>query len=63
MYKNIEAEIARNDLTRKEIAETLGLSISTVSLKLNGKASITLNEAIKFKKLLKTNMPLEELFN
>lgn len=63
MYKNIEAEIARNDLTRKEIAETLGLSISTVSLKLNGKASITLNEAIKLKKLLKTNMPLEELFN
>ena len=63
MYKNIEAEIARNDLTRKEIAETLGLSISTVSLNLNGKASITLNEAIKLKKLLKTNMPSEELFN
>ena len=62
MYKNIEAEIARNGLTRKQIAKKLGLSNSTESLKLNGKANITLGEAIEIKKILKTDMTLENLF-
>lgn len=62
MYPNVNAERARQRLTLEEFAKLLGLSRGTLSLKLNKKAPITLDEAKAIKKALKTDMSLEELF-
>lgn len=62
MFKNLEAELKRNNLRRKDLAEALKLNIGTISQKLNGKAPITLNEAKMIKELLNAEISLEELF-
>lgn len=56
-----------NGITQKDIAEKLNInSLGTVSLKLNGKSIITLDEAIGIKELLETKTKkkykLEDLF-
>lgn len=62
MYRNVKAEMVRQGLKLKDIAEALDKKISTVSLKLNGKYPLTFNEAKKIKAVLKSDMPLETLF-
>ncbi|MDU1115291.1 MAG: helix-turn-helix transcriptional regulator [Clostridium butyricum] len=62
MYNNLEAELKRKKILRKDLAEGLNLTISTVSQKLNGKANLTLPEALAIKKFLKVDIPLEKLF-
>lgn len=63
MYRNLEAELARRNITRTKLAQELGLTLGTLSLKLNGKSILILPEAIKIKKIIGVeNMPLEELF-
>ncbi|MEG1761441.1 MAG: helix-turn-helix transcriptional regulator [Hydrogenoanaerobacterium sp.] len=63
MFRNVDAELKRNGMTRGDLARALNLNPSTMSLKLNGKALITLDEAVKVKEILKVNMPVEELFS
>lgn len=63
MYNNLEAELKRKKVLRRDLAENLNLTISTVSLKLNGKAPITLEEALAIKHFLKVDIPLEKLFD
>lgn len=63
MYRNLEAEIARAGLTRTALAKEMGLSKTTLGLKLNGKARLTLGEAVKLKKLVNVDLPIEELFS
>ncbi|NOW85348.1 transcriptional regulator with XRE-family HTH domain [Clostridium beijerinckii] len=63
MYNNLEAELRRRKIKRKDLADKLNLTISTVSLKLNGKAPITLHEAKLIKQILNVDIPLEDLFN
>lgn len=46
-YPNIKAEMGRNNLTIKGLAETLGLSANSVSFKLHGKREFTLSEIEK----------------
>ena len=62
MYPNVKAEIARKGLTLDAIAKAIGISLTTLSQKLNGKYPITLNEAKKIKVVLGVNIPLEVLF-
>lgn len=62
MFRNVEAELKRKGMTQMDLAKALKLSPSTISLKLNGKAIITLSEAKKVKEMLKVDMPIEELF-
>lgn len=62
MYPNLNAEMARHNITRGELGESIGWAPSTTSLKLNGKTEISLNEAKEIKKIVKTELPLEELF-
>lgn len=62
MYPNLNAERARRNISLANLADGLGLTVPTVSLKLNGKYPITLNEAKKIKKILAVDMPLDELF-
>lgn len=62
MYPNVEAELARARMTKKKLSEKLGITPSTLSLKLLGKSDLSFQEAIEIKKLLKVNIPIEELF-
>lgn len=62
MYRNAKAEMVRAGLTLADLSENLGGTISTWSLKLNGKYPITLDEAKKFKRLVKADVPIEILF-
>jgi len=62
MYPNLRAEMARNKITNGELGEAIGWALSTTSLKLNGRAPITLDEAKKIKQVVKTDLPIEDLF-
>ena len=62
MYRNLEAELARNGITKTNVAAELGLTLGTLSLKLNGKSNLTLPEAIKIKTIIGGNLSLEYLF-
>ena len=62
MYRNAKAEMVRAGLTLSDLSKALGGTISTWSLKLNGRYPITLDEAKAFKKLVNSDLPLEELF-
>lgn len=62
MYRNARAELVRAGLFLADVSEALGGTVSTWSQKLNGKYPITVDEAKKFKKLVKSDLPLEVLF-
>lgn len=62
MYRNAKAEMVRAGLTLADLSENLGGTVSTWSLKLNGKYPITLDEAKRFKNLVKVDVPIEILF-
>ena len=67
-YPNLKAEIARSGLTYNEILERgkkdgrLDCTISTLSLKINGKAEFTLSESMALKDIIDTDLSLSELF-
>lgn len=63
MFKNIELEIFKSGLSKKKIAVKLGMTYNTFLLKLNGKAYFTLDEAMKLKMVLNSNLSIEELFD
>lgn len=67
MYKELNCLLRENGITHKDIAEKLNInSLGTISLKLNGKSIITLEEANGIKELLekktKKKYKLEDLF-
>lgn len=67
MYKELNNLLREYGITQKEIAEKLNInSLGTVSLKLNGKSIITLDEAKGIKELLeaktKKKYKIEDLF-
>lgn len=49
MFPNLEAEMARGKITQSSIALSLGITPTTFSFKLNGKAPISLKECVKIK--------------
>ena len=62
MYRNAKSAMVKVGLILEDLSANLGGTVSTWSLKLNGKAPITLNEAKAFKRLVNSNDSLEELF-
>jgi hypothetical protein len=67
MYSNLRAEIARKNLTLEKIVEKLkergiNITVSMLSLKLNGKYEIYLKEAKALKEIVETDLPLDILF-
>jgi transcriptional regulator with XRE-family HTH domain len=62
MYRNLEAELARKQISRKELAEKLGITATTLSFKLNGKSELSLAECVEIKRLLDTEEPIDYLF-
>ena len=62
MYPNLEAEFARRNLRRKDIAKMINCNPTTLSFKLSGKRAFTLPEAVRLKTILNINTPIEFLF-
>lgn len=62
MFPNLDAEMARKRITRASLAEKLHKTPTTLSLKLNGKAPITLSECMEIKEALETDCSIEYLF-
>lgn len=62
MYKNLNAELARASITRKELAEIIDIPYSTLLDKLSGRTQLTFGEARKIKKALNLTAPLDEIF-
>lgn len=62
MFRNLEAEMARAGMTKQRLAQEIGCTPSTLSLKLSGRAPVILFEAAKIKSAIGVTIPLEELF-
>lgn len=63
MFPNLFAEMARRDITRGALAEAVGVTPTTMGLKLKGEAPITLAEALQIKRAIDDNLGLEYLFS
>lgn len=63
MFRNIEIIIFQKGLSKREIAQKLGMTYNTLLLKLSGKATFTLDEALKLKEILESSLSIEELFD
>lgn len=62
MYRNVKAEMTRQDITLDILAIKLGVTIGTVCNWINGKYPIPFKKAVEIKKILGVDTPLEELF-
>ena len=62
MYRNAKAEMVRAGISLTQLAEAMDSYPSIWSEKLNEKRPITLAEAKKFKAIVKSDKPLEEIF-
>lgn len=67
MYPNFNAEYARKGLTLEKLSDEMEKrgckrTIPTLSQKLNGKFTLTLNEAKVLKEIVGTDLPLDILF-
>ncbi|MCR2045524.1 helix-turn-helix transcriptional regulator [Anaerosalibacter massiliensis] len=62
MYKNLEAEMVRRGITRKDLAKSLDVRYATIIDKLKGRYSFTLDEAFKIKNKYFPTLSFEYLF-
>lgn len=62
MYRNLEAEMAREGIKRKDLAEALGVRYATVIDKLKGRYSFTLDEAFIIRNKFFPHLNFEYLF-
>lgn len=62
MYPNLEAELGRRKMSKKDLATLTGMRYNTLCDKCSEKFSFTLNEAIIISDVLGNPMPIEELF-
>lgn len=63
MYKMLNVEMTKNNITLKQLSEIMNVSYETIRLKLKGDYPITLGEAKQIKEILKSDMSLEVLFS
>ena len=62
-FKNLRAEMARENVTIGDIAEFLGVRFATVSDKMNGRSPFKFSEATKIRKKFFPKCSLEYLFD
>lgn len=62
MFPNLDAEMARRKMTRMMLAEKIHKTPTTLSLKLNGKAPITLTECFEIKNAVAKDCTMDYLF-
>ena len=63
IYPNLNAELARRDIKRSELAKYLKISAPTLVRKMHGDTEFTLEEAFKIYDLLNVDFPIEDLFS
>lgn len=62
MFPNLDAEMARRKITRLSLADKIHKTPTTLSLKLNGKAPITLAECVEIKNAIDETLSVDYLF-
>ena len=62
MFPNLDAEMARKEFTRGMLAEKINKTATTLSLKLNGKAPLTLAECVEIKNAVSPESTVDYLF-
>ncbi len=62
MYKNLVAEMAKERITQKQIADTIGIHPNSVFNKLDGKTPFTIEQAFAIKKAFFPEQSLNYLF-
>lgn len=62
MYRNLEAELARKGIKRADIAKALGVTIGTVSEKLNSATKLKVIEATIIRDTFFPDLELDYLF-
>lgn len=60
--KNLEAEMVRVGISRKEIADLIGCSYRTIHSRFNGESQWLYGECVSIRDALFPNMPLDYLF-
>lgn len=61
-FHNLEIEMAVARKTQNELANILGITPTTLSLKLNGKSDLSLRECVSIKKALQSDKSVDFLF-
>lgn len=61
-YPILEAEIARRQVKKKDIAEAINIAPRSLSIKLMGKSDFTLTEAFVIRERFFEDMTVEKLF-
>ncbi len=62
MYPQVDIELVKSKMTRKDLAAKTGISYNTLLLKLAGKSIITLGEAFAIRDALASDIKIEDLF-
>lgn len=62
MYRNLEAELARKNITRVQLAQILGINVATCSEKLTKPGRLRIDEAMTIRDTLFPDMNLDYLF-
>lgn len=62
MYPNLEAEMARKEVKKRDLAKCLGVRYATIIEKTKGKRPFLLDEALKIKRTFFPQCDLEYLF-
>ena len=63
LFPNLDAEMARRKITRQSLADKIHKTPTTLSLKLNGKAPITLAECVEIKNAIDESLSVDYLFS
>lgn len=62
MFPNLHAEMARRKITQASLAERVGRTPTTMSLKIRGEAPLTLNECVEIKNAIDETLSVDYLF-
>lgn len=63
MFPNLAAEMARRKITNVHLAERIHKTPTTLGLKLNGKAPLSLAECVEIKNAIDPALKLDYLFS
>ena len=62
MFDKIEVIIFEKKMKKKEVAEKMGISYGQFCAKRRGEYPFTLDEALRLKSVLQTDLSIEDLF-
>lgn len=62
MYPNLNAELARRNITSHQLSAITGINYNTLRMKLRGATVITLPEAKKIRSAIDSSLSLDVLF-